>query len=185
MSLRPSQTLCMSKVIFSNSSYMSSPPLPSLALWVWSRVFQRYLTHEDILALVEEVQLLLYSCIFRVSQIFYIDCVCTHVRTHAWVWVTYAIVCVWPEDNLSVGPCLLPTLRPGLWLFVGNAACARRSGFRVSMDSQVPTIHLAVGALGLQRYTTMPTFYEFWGFELWSLCIASTLSTEPSHRLCF
>lgn len=47
------------------------------------------------------------------------------------------------------------------------------------------TTHLAVGALGLQKYTTMPTFHEFWGFELRSLCIASTLSTEPSHRLCF
>lgn len=154
---------------------MSSPPLPSLALWVWSRVFQRYLTHEDILALVEEVQLLLYSCIFRVSQIFYIDCVCMHVRTHAWVWVTYAIVCVWPEDNLSVGPCLLLTLRLGLWLFVGNAACVRRSGFRVSMLSG-PYHSSRCRGIGI-------TEVHYHAYLLWVLGIRTLVTLHSKHLI--
>lgn len=43
-------------------------------------------------------------------------CVCVHTCGYGPI---YAIVCVWSEDNLSVGPCLLPTLRLGLLLFVG------------------------------------------------------------------
>lgn len=65
----------------------------------------------------------------------------------------YVCVCIHEYGLIHASgdsPCLLSSLRQGLFVVCFQTARAQLSGCWVSMDSPVPTPHLAGGTLGLQ-----------------------------------